>query len=85
MIFCFKQLNNDLTVEDTKPSSLAYSHSQTGNLNLPPQYPWTNTHLHTLTHTFTERVFPCMFNGCTLHPLRILPVKASVTVEQHSH
>ena len=47
--------------------------------------PDRNTHLHTLTHTFTERVFPWIETDCTLHPLRILPVKASVTVEQHSH
>ncbi|XP_036418943.1 E3 ubiquitin-protein ligase TRIM39-like [Colossoma macropomum] len=42
-----------------------------------------NTHLHTITHTFTERVLPYFFNGSD-HPLRILPVKTSVTVEQHS-
>ncbi|XP_062335179.1 nuclear factor 7, ovary-like [Osmerus eperlanus] len=47
--------------------------------------PDRNTHLHTFTHTFTERVFPYIQNSCTLHPLRILPVKTSVTVEQHSH
>ncbi|XP_062329509.1 zinc-binding protein A33-like [Osmerus eperlanus] len=46
--------------------------------------PDRNTLLHTLTHTFTERVFPYIDNMCTLHPLRIVPVKASVTVEQHS-
>ncbi|XP_062391029.1 zinc-binding protein A33-like [Sardina pilchardus] len=42
--------------------------------------PDNNTHLHTLTHTFTERVFP-YFNG---FPLKILPVKVSVTTEQNS-
>ena len=41
--------------------------------------PDNNTHILTLTHTFTERVFP-YFNG---YPLGISPVKASVTVEQH--
>ncbi|XP_076119272.1 zinc-binding protein A33-like [Alosa pseudoharengus] len=46
--------------------------------------PDNNTHLHTLTHTFTERVFP-YFNGCRMSPLRMLPVKVSVTVEQPSH
>ncbi|XP_062391157.1 uncharacterized protein LOC134079008 [Sardina pilchardus] len=45
--------------------------------------PDNNTHIHTLTHTFTERVFP-YFNGCKVSPLRILPVKASVRVEQPS-
>ncbi|XP_062390983.1 E3 ubiquitin-protein ligase TRIM35-like isoform X1 [Sardina pilchardus] len=44
----------------------------------------SNTHLHTFTHTFTERVFPYFYTGCTLSPLRMLPVKASVRVEQHS-
>uniref|UniRef100_A0AAY4BI39 Uncharacterized protein n=1 Tax=Denticeps clupeoides TaxID=299321 RepID=A0AAY4BI39_9TELE len=39
------------------------------------------THLPTLTHTFTERVFP-YFNTCgKLSPLRILPVKVRVSVE----
>ncbi|KAL7859134.1 hypothetical protein SRHO_G00142810 [Serrasalmus rhombeus] len=43
----------------------------------------TNTHLHTITHTFTQRVLPYFCNR-SVHPLRILPVKTSVTVEQHS-
>ncbi|XP_036417072.1 tripartite motif-containing protein 35-like [Colossoma macropomum] len=43
----------------------------------------TNTHLHTITHTFTERVLPLFWNW-SVDPLRILPVKTSVTVEQHS-
>ncbi|XP_037397484.1 E3 ubiquitin-protein ligase TRIM39-like [Pygocentrus nattereri] len=43
----------------------------------------TNTHLHTITHTFTQRVLPFFYNY-SVHPLRILPVKTSVTVEQHS-
>ena len=46
--------------------------------------PDRNTLLHTFTHNFTERVLPFIRNGSTLHPLRILPVKASVTI-QHSH
>ncbi|XP_036419022.1 tripartite motif-containing protein 35-like [Colossoma macropomum] len=43
----------------------------------------TNKHLHTITHTFTERVLPLFWNWSD-HPLRILPVMMSVTVEQHS-
>ena len=43
----------------------------------------TNTHLHTITHTFTQRVLPLFWNR-SVDPLRILPVKTSVTVEQHS-
>ncbi|KAL6483757.1 hypothetical protein MHYP_G00086290 [Metynnis hypsauchen] len=43
----------------------------------------TNTHLHTITHTFTERVLPYFWN-LSVHPLRILPVQTSVTVEQLS-
>src|SRR4029434_3900084 len=35
--------------------------------------PDNNTHLHTLTHTFTEKVFPYFNTG--ISPLRILPVK----------
>ncbi|KAM3843361.1 E3 ubiquitin-protein ligase TRIM39-like [Diretmus argenteus] len=43
--------------------------------------PDTNTHIHTFTHTFTDTMFPHINNVDTL-PLKILPVKVSVTVEQ---
>ncbi len=37
--------------------------------------PLTNTHLHTFTHAFSERVFPYFCNVCPSQPLRILPVE----------
>ncbi|XP_073337514.1 E3 ubiquitin-protein ligase TRIM39-like [Pagrus major] len=45
--------------------------------------PDTNTHIHTFTHTFTERMFPFISTGDEL-PLKISPLKVCVTVEQSS-
>ncbi|XP_042559211.1 nuclear factor 7, ovary-like [Clupea harengus] len=45
--------------------------------------PDNNTNLHTLTHTFTERVFP-YFWAVSGVPLRILPVKSCITLKHHS-
>ncbi|XP_051532872.1 E3 ubiquitin-protein ligase TRIM35-like [Myxocyprinus asiaticus] len=39
--------------------------------------PLTNTHIHTFTHTFTERIFPLFSVGCKMSPLLILPVQSS--------
>lgn len=41
----------------------------------------TNTHLHTITATFTEKLYPYILNGSNLHPLNILPLKVCVKIE----
>ncbi|XP_036936275.1 nuclear factor 7, brain-like [Acanthopagrus latus] len=48
-----------------------------GNLSFSD--PDTNTHLHTFTHTFTERMFPVINTDAEV---KMLPVKVCVTVEQ---
>ncbi|XP_042263293.1 nuclear factor 7, ovary-like [Thunnus maccoyii] len=52
-----------------------------GNLSFSD--PDTNTHIHTFTHTFTDTLFPYICTGDKL-PLKISPLKVSVTVEQSS-
>ncbi|XP_060926032.1 nuclear factor 7, brain-like [Limanda limanda] len=42
--------------------------------------PDTNKHIHTFKHTFTQKMFPFF---CTIgHPVKLLPVKVSVTLDQ---
>uniref|UniRef100_UPI0037E8FB82 E3 ubiquitin-protein ligase TRIM39-like n=1 Tax=Semicossyphus pulcher TaxID=241346 RepID=UPI0037E8FB82 len=43
--------------------------------------PDTNTHIHTFTHTFTDKLCPYIYTD-DLPPLKISPVKVSVTVGQ---
>lgn len=43
--------------------------------------PHTNTHIHTFTHSFSDKVFP-FFSTVDEVPLSILPVKVSVTLGQ---
>ncbi|XP_070700460.1 nuclear factor 7, ovary-like [Pempheris klunzingeri] len=45
--------------------------------------PDTNRHIHTFTHTFTQRMFPIIDTWDNL-PMKILPVQVSVTVGQSS-
>ncbi|XP_017322083.3 E3 ubiquitin-protein ligase TRIM35 [Ictalurus punctatus] len=43
-----------------------------------------NICLHIFKQSFRERVFPYFYSHCKLHPLRILPVKSSVTIQMDS-
>ncbi|XP_060938081.1 nuclear factor 7, ovary-like isoform X1 [Limanda limanda] len=43
--------------------------------------PDTNKHIHTLTQTFTHKMFP-FFSTKDHHPVKLLPVKVSVTLDQ---
>ncbi|XP_060936661.1 nuclear factor 7, brain-like [Limanda limanda] len=43
--------------------------------------PDTNKHIHTFTHTFTQKMFPYFSTG---DPMKLLPVNVSVTLDQSS-
>ena len=46
--------------------------------------PDTNKHIHTFTHTFTQKMFPYFSTGNHHHPVKLLPVNVSVTLDQSS-
>ncbi|XP_026783640.3 E3 ubiquitin-protein ligase TRIM35-like [Pangasianodon hypophthalmus] len=46
--------------------------------------PLTNTHIHTFTHTFTDKLLPFLYVYGKESPLKILPLQCSVRVNQIS-
>ncbi|XP_060934105.1 zinc-binding protein A33-like [Limanda limanda] len=44
----------------------------------------TNKHIHTFTDTFTQKMFPIFYINDHDHPVKLLPVKVSGTLDQSS-
>ncbi|XP_041961630.1 E3 ubiquitin-protein ligase TRIM35-like [Alosa sapidissima] len=43
--------------------------------------PVSGAHLLTVTHTFTETLYPFFYNGCDTYPLNVLPVRLRLVAE----
>ncbi|KAK2850357.1 hypothetical protein Q7C36_009140 [Tachysurus vachellii] len=52
--------------------------------NLSFSNPLTNTHIHTFTHTFIDKLLPFLYFGCKESSIKILPLQSSVRVNQIS-